>query len=242
MKGYFSSDGALLVRVSGDEYDDIWPTWNWHHIPGVTSWNDGYQIWGKRNGNGARSKWPYNRSEKVAGLVKDGYMIAAMDYDRDSLTCRKAWFFFEQGIICLGAGITRSGSAVVTTAVEQNRLKGRILHGKDFVRHRNISYFILSESYFDMKPVRHEGKWSWMSPALPEETVKDSVFEIVIDHGTAPKNADYAYVVIPGKSLTLTRKILNKIKILENTDCRQCVSVDGKIMTVVWEPFSLHIE
>ena len=88
----------------------------------------------------------------------------------------------------------------------------------------------------------HKGSWSWMSPALPDETVTDSVFEIVIDHGTAPKNADYAYVVIPGKSLTFTRKILNKIKILENTDCRQCVSVDGKIMTVIWEPFSLHIE
>lgn len=242
MKGYFSSDGALLVRVSGDEYDDIWPVWNWHHVPGVTSWNDGYQIWGKRNGNGARSKWPYNRSEKVAGLVKDGYMIAAMDYDRDSLTCRKAWFFFEQGIICLGAGITRSGSAVVTTAVEQNRLKGRILHGKDFIRHRNISYFTLSNSSFNLKPVLHKGSWSWMSPALPDETVTDSVFEIVIDHGANPRNADYVYAVIPGKTLAFTRKVLKKIEIHENTDCRQCVSVDGKIMTVVWEPFSLHIE
>lgn len=242
MKGYFSSDGALLVRVSGDEYDDIWPVWNWHHIPGVTSWDDGFPIWGKRNGHGAEAVMPYNMSDKVSGLVGEDSMIAAMDYNRDSLTCRKAWFFFDKGIVCLGAGITKPGKTVVTTTIEQNKAKGGICRRKHSVSHRGISYFLLEDTGYSARIEKHSGKWSWMNPALSDDVVQDSVFEMLIYHGTNPVDASYAYVVIPGKRHNVAKQYLSTIKINENSRARQSVVIDGKVMTIDWEPFSLSIE
>jgi len=38
--------------------------------------------------------------------VSDGsYGLAACDFERDGLTARKSWFFFDDEIVCLGAGI-----------------------------------------------------------------------------------------------------------------------------------------
>lgn len=242
MKGYFSSDGALLVRVEGDEYDDIWPVWNWHHIPGVTSWEDGFPIWGTRNGNGNIAKMPYNKSAKVSGMVRDGCMIAAMDYDRDTLTCRKAWFFFDKGVVCLGSGITKPGMSVVSTTIEQNRAKGCVHRRKHSVSHRGITYFMLKDADLRVNKGIHSGKWRWMNPALSDNVSQEPVFEMIIRHGVNPVNASYAYAIIPGMSYSRAKQYMKTITILENTRERQQVVIDGKVMTIDWEPFSLHFE
>lgn len=239
MKGYFSSDGALLVRVDGNEYDNIWPVWNWHHIPGATTWDDGFPIWGNRCGNAAPSSPPYNKSSKVSGLVSNRCMIAAMDFDRDSLTCKKAWFFYENGIVCLGAGITKPGASTVTTTVEQNLLKGSVKKGKDYAYHRGISYIILEGSAWSVSSGEQQGKWSWMGPELSGEDVALPVFEMTISHGASPSGASYAYAVFPGERPRDAKRCLKTVQILSNTTERQSVSIDGNVLTVIWEPFSL---
>ncbi|MBR0083241.1 MAG: hypothetical protein IJP93_04075 [Bacteroidales bacterium] len=242
MKGYFSADGALLVRVEGDEYDDIWPVWDWHHIPGVTSWDDGFPIWGKRNGNGAVAKTPYNKSAKVSGIVRDGCMIAAMDYDRDTLTCRKAWFFFDKGIVCLGSGITKPGTSVVTTTIEQNRAKGCVHRRKHSVTHRGITYIMLKDADYRVNKGIHSGRWNWMNPALPDNVIQEPVFEMIIHHGINPLNASYAYAIIPRMNYPQAKHYIKSITILENTRDRQQVVINGRTMTIDWEPFSFHLD
>lgn len=241
MKGYFSSDGALMVRLKGNEYDNIWPLWDWHHIPGVTSWDDGAPIWGNRCGKAEDSCWPYNNSEKVSGLSRDGMMIAAMDYNRDSLCCHKAWFFYRDGIICLGTGITKPGEALVSTTIEQNFLEGRICKGKRGVCHRHISYLLLDDSDYSVSTSEHYGQWNWMSPTLPEDQISAPLFEMVINHGTNPSGASYAYAIVPGKGLIQAQRELRAVKVLYNTPQKQSVSIDGKILSVDWTEFVLDI-
>lgn len=241
MKGYFSSDGALLVRVDGEEYNDIWPVWDWHHIPGVTAWDDGKPIWGKRNGNGAEAIRPYNNSSKVAGLVKDRYMIAAMDYDRDTLTCRKAWFFFDKGIVCLGAGITKPGESRVTTTIEQSWFQGRMRKGVNWARNGSMCYFLLSDADYEADVLEHKGQWNWMSPELPTSQIGGRVFEMVIDHGSNPVDASYAYAVIPGRSLCRAKRCIKTIEVMDNNTHRQCITVGKTTMSVDWDRFELEI-
>lgn len=52
MECYFASDGALLTGISGDEYYNISACWDWKHIPGVTSYDDGSCLSGLRNMQG----------------------------------------------------------------------------------------------------------------------------------------------------------------------------------------------
>ena len=234
MKGYFSSDGALMVRVSGDEYDNIWPVLNWHHIPGVTSWDDGYPIWGANNGQGEAAVWPYNKSANVFGKVDGKFMVVVMDYDRDTLTCKKSYFFFEDGIVCLTAGITKPGKSIVTTTIEQNLLKGEVVRKNKSVSHRGISYFILDDNKYELNTGSSSGKWKWMSPALSENDVYADVFELVINHGTNPINASCAYAVLPNKNMSQGKSCIRNIHVITNTDTCQCVSIDGEILKVDW--------
>lgn len=245
MKGYFSADGALLVRVDGDEYHNVSPFWEWHHVPGVTSWDDGTPIWGNRNGPGhtpGKDEGPYNKSGRVCGKVGDGCMVAAMEYDRDTLSARKAYFFFEDGVVCLGAGITKPGRSRVTTTIEQNLLRGEVKQGRNWAAHRNISYLLLSDCNFSAGAVRHSGQWKWMSPALSSDEVSGDVFEMVIDHGVAPKDASYAYAVLPGITLNDRTARRQDIKVLSNTPRLQSVRIAGKTMAVRWEPSGVEIE
>ena len=241
MKGYFSSDGALLVRVDGKEYNDIWPLWDWHHVPGVTAWDDGMPIWGDRNGNGARAVKPYNNSPKVAGLVKDGYMLAAMDYNRDTLTCRKAWFFFDDGIVCLGAGITKPGASRVTTTIAQNWFRKRVIKGANWAGDGSVYYFLLSDADYKADVTEHEGQWNWMSPELPDNVFGGRIYEMVIEHGSNPIDASYAYAVIPCRELRRAKRCIKTIDVIENNTRIQCISVGKTKMSVDWEHFKLEI-
>lgn len=238
MKGYFSSDGALLVRKDGDEYDDIAPVWEWRHVPGVTAWDDGTPIWGNRNGPGhtqGKDAGPYNKASSVSARIEEGCMVVAMDYDRDTLTCRKAYFFFDGGVVCLAAGITKPGNSRVVTTVEQNWLKGEVLGGRRWAYHRGISYLMLSGNRFTYGVEHHVGKWSWMMPSLPDSDVEADVFEMLIDHGTAPKGASCAYAVLPGVELSDRTARRQGIKVLCNNSRRQTVRIHGRKLSVNWE-------
>lgn len=238
MQGWFSSDGALLVRVTGDEYNNISAVWNWRHIPGVTSWDNGKRPWGPLSKEDKALKT--NRAERVGGWVDHNVMVAYMAYDRGGLKAKKAWFFFDGGIVCLGAGIrmeeeeVSKGTILTLTTIEQNILLGEIQNGEGFVRHRGITYISLDGQKISSTQSTHEGCWRDIAPFYGKHE-KDSkkIFEAWIDHGQFPRDASYAYAVIPAqpnanKALDISRRI----KIVENTAKCMIVRIDGKAYRV----------
>lgn len=122
-EAYFSSDGALLTRADGNEYDNIADIWNWKHIPGVTSWDDGGPV-PATPVSGDDDNPVYNDAPHPFCRMYGRNMAVGMVYDRDSLQARKSWFFFPGGVVCLGAGISCSRDVGVVTTVDQ-RLQSR---------------------------------------------------------------------------------------------------------------------
>lgn len=234
MKGYFSSDGALLVRRSGDEYRDVSGVWNWKHIPGATTYDNGIELSGSpetvKNG-------PYfNHSSLVSGKTVGRDMVAWMEYDRDSLKARKAWFFWKGGIVCLGAGISRSAGDDVVTTIDQCRLNGAVTEGKNWVNHNGVTYVILDGSGYVLNNGPHTGSWLPISPTYPAEEVSGDLFEMYLEHGGAPVNASYAYAVVPDGSdgATAARRLARKLKILENSTGRQAIRIGLRRYSVDW--------
>lgn len=231
MKGYFASDGALLIRRTGLEYLDIWPCWEWKHIPGATTYDDGKPLWG------CSGSQPYNKTDKVFGQVCGDVMVVAMDYVRDGLTARKAWFFFEDGILCLGAGITMSKGFPVVTTVEQNIFGGKPTSGDNWVRHRTITYVNLGEGAFEMWTGKRNGKWSDLCPSYENSSVTKEVFELVLRHGVNPRGASYAYGITPGgKTSDEAQRIFSEdVKIVSNTAALQSATIRGTTYTIDWD-------
>jgi chondroitin AC lyase len=49
-----------------------------------------------------------------------------MEYVRDGLRARKAWFFLDHAVVCLGAGIDGDAPETILTSVNQCALNGRV--------------------------------------------------------------------------------------------------------------------
>ncbi|MDZ7722351.1 MAG: polysaccharide lyase family 8 super-sandwich domain-containing protein [candidate division KSB1 bacterium] len=125
LKSHHIADGCNFRFVSGNEYKNIFPLWDWRRIPGTTVIQfDSLQ------GNVRRS----GRSDFVGGVSDGTYGLAAFDFKYDSLAARKSWFFFDRQYVCLGAGISSNTNEPVYTTVDQCYLNGEVSISKESVQ------------------------------------------------------------------------------------------------------------
>ena len=123
LRTYFLSDGCTNIVREGDEYQEIFPVWDWRRIPGVTA----PQL---KEIPMAKSDWQTKGTSEFAGGVSDSlYGATAYAYEDNYagvLTrAHKAWFFYENEVVCLGAGIASGAEAEVVTTVNQCLEKGQ---------------------------------------------------------------------------------------------------------------------
>lgn len=203
------SDGANFLYVTGDEYKDIFPVWDWTRVPGTTA-IQGTLDTGEKNPITAFSPTTFN------GGVSDGtYGIAAMDLARGKLTAMKAWFFFDNAYVALGAGITLEDDPEhgVVTDVNQPLLAGDVLTSEArgpvagqrslasdnpvWVYHNHVGYLFPAHTPVALSAGPQMGRWTDFGFG-PSELVTLPVFDLWIDHGRSPRGASYQYVVLPG--------------------------------------------
>jgi chondroitin AC lyase len=145
-----------------------------------------------------------------------------MDLARGKLTAKKAWFFFDGEYVALGAGITLADDKehAVATDVNQPLLMGDVLTSdgpvsgkKDFdathrvwVLHDHVGYIFAPGAKIEVSAGPQTGAWSdfGTGSSVPVTT---PVFDLWIDHGTAPKDASYEYTVAPGTTVAETAKM-----------------------------------
>jgi chondroitin AC lyase len=230
-KSVHLSDGVNLLYVTGSEYNDIFPAWDWNKLPGTTAVQGGLDL-GDPRFIGARGR------TKFDGGVSDGtYGIATMDLQRGSLTAYKSWFFFDEGYLALGAGITLSREKQdVATDVNQTRLSGavtsslmkhsisngsfhRTLDHPGWIYHDHVAYLFPAKTDLDMSLLPQSGRWSEIG-AGSDPPITVPTFDLWINHGDEPKDAKYEYVVLPGVSLMMARSYSKALRIrsLANTE------------------------
>ncbi len=226
------SDGVNLLYLTGDEYKDIFPVWDWTKLPGTTA-IQGTLDTGEKDSISTRGATPFN------GGVSDGtYGMAAMDLSRGKLTARKAWFFFDDEYLCLGAGITLAGDSAqsVATDVNQTLLRGAVMTSQSnrpiadgtyaytagsaaWVYHNDVGYIFSPGSQVGLSVGSQSGTWSDIGSGS-NQPVTLRVFDLWIDHGQSPQNGSYQYLVLPGASPKETMERARKpaIEVLANND------------------------
>jgi len=212
LKSHHLADGCTYIMRTGMEYHDIFPVWDWWKIPGTT-----VELTPELEGDICRKG-----TTSFAGGVSDGmYGVAAFDFERDGLTARKAWFFFDEGFVCLGAGIgCRSGNRVVTTLnqcfledgvtvsyggkAETVERGDHTLSGVEWVHHDGIAYVFPEPSDVRMRNDVRKGSWWSINHQYSKDEIARDVFTLWLDHGKNPADARYTYVVLPGVTLSET--------------------------------------
>jgi chondroitin AC lyase len=166
-----------------------------------------------------------------------------MDLARGSLVAKKAWFFFDDNYVALGAGINLSGDSehAVATDINQTQMAGNVFtnqstdpltsgihtytsHGGAWVYHNRVGYIVGPDSRFVVTNGPQTGSWSDIGMGS-NQPVTLPVFNLWIAHGHSPQAATYQYVVLPNatKHQVADRAHLPATHVLANNETIQAV-------------------
>lgn len=232
--GFYSADGALLTMVRGDEYDDIFPCWDWHRLPGTT-----VRDLGGPTPIGDPRKYP-NKTAHVGGVATAKVLAATMQLCRDSLNAFKSAFIFEDRTVNLGCGIRAAGRGDVTTGIEQNYLQDNYFH-KDNVAFNGSTGYLVLDGDFRVSAGPQSGRWTLLDPAASDSLVTRNIFKMWILHDKdkvrSPEGDSYAYVVFPGRKPSRNPGV----EVLSNTSACQAVRRGNIVAVVFHKPGSLKV-
>lgn len=251
--GHYLGAGATIFYIDGNEYYNIFPLWDWNKIPGTTA-AQGYLPYGGDN--------TYTRMGKnsFVGGVSDGKIgMSCLNYHDNKVKAKKAWFTFDEGVVCLGADISSNSKYDIFTCINQTLASddfavsenSEIFHGasydktgrRDWIYNNKIGY--ITNSPVSVKLEERTGDRKSISERVDSEEYTGKVFEIGIPHYVKPKNESYDYMVLMNTTVEkLNAYCLNPtIETLSNTNSIQAVwnKESNVIMTVFWKKGSLTL-
>ena len=212
--GEHLSDGVMYLYPTGSEYRNIFPVWDWARLPGITVEQNRPLRRIDNRRKGARA---------FAGGVSDGVCgVSAMDFERDGLTAKKAWFFFEGEVVCLGADIVSTNGYRVITSVNQCLADGPVtvkraggaaevmaapekIDNPAWVHHGGVGYvFLDAGESVGVGATVQTGSWKRVSTVQKAALISTPVFSVWVNHGKLPRGASYAYAVTAKKNAAET--------------------------------------
>jgi len=208
---YHLGNGSTCLMKTGAEYARIFPLWNWTLVPGVTCPHQAVENlplipWGVGSAGG---------SAYVGGLATGNTGVAAMQLSRAGVTAKKSWFFIDDCLVCLGAGITADSSyGPITTSVDQCWASGQTaINNRELSKNRSgavtgsspatvinggFLYRFPSGGSIRAERATSTAHWKRINLAAAAEAASSGeVFRLWLDHGTGPSGATYAYIVEP---------------------------------------------
>jgi chondroitin AC lyase len=254
------ADGTNYLMLKGDEYHNIWPVYDWQKISGTT-------ILQKPQLHGPGEIQKDGLTEFVGAVTDGHYGAVAFDFKspHDLTEARKAWFFFEDEYVCLGAAIHSEQDLSVVTTVNQALLRTdvtvkhgnkvqrlqrgrRKLEAVNWIHQDQIGYLFPRPASIHVSNQAEKGRWSDITDQknISTERVTEDVFMLWFDHGSRPSHASYQYIVVPNvsvQSLEATTDHNRHIDILSNTPDIQAVKNEtlGLSQMVFYAPGRIDI-
>ncbi|MFR9669560.1 MAG: polysaccharide lyase family 8 super-sandwich domain-containing protein [Rikenellaceae bacterium] len=214
LQGIYASDGALVVWVDGDEYENIYPIWDWKRLPGVTCFENGEKI------PYTDPKTPINRSDFVGGVSQGDNGVAVMHIENSYIELRKANFFIDNLIVSLGADINIDNDYPATTTLNQRLLrKGspitmgakngrrRVLNGESdertlsWLHHDKVGYYLPEPTLIELSQQSRTEPWRRIADFFEADKVgSGEVFTASIKHPTRLSGGSYSYITLPNRT------------------------------------------
>ncbi|MFE6887097.1 polysaccharide lyase 8 family protein [Streptomyces sp. NPDC057694] len=265
VRGWHTGSGMLYWWAAGDsagggQYSDgFWPTVDPYRLPGTT-------VSRKALADGEGGTWGAARPATtwVGGATDGTYAAVAQDTRGLSSTLRakKAWFFLDDAVVCLGAGITSTDGAGVESVVDtrnlgasgtsrltvDGRTRAAALGSTSTLQKARWAHLAGHGGYVfpggsALTALREERTATWQSinGGGSTDPVTRRYVTLLADHGTDPADASYAYVLLPGASEARTAMRAadrDWVDITVNSAARQGVQVPslGLTSAVFWEP------
>lgn len=228
LKGYHLGRGTQFIVRRGNEYEGIFPLWDWEKIPGSLCEQTGKPLpvydW---------TKGAQGNTDFVLGESNGKTGCFTYDYNKDSIQAHRSWFFFEKEMAMLVSGLQFERPNPVFQSINQTFAVGsifvnnKILHTENFIStkvkrvwHDSIAY-IFKSGHLNVvvNSGMRQGSWNEINRAESTKTIQNNLFTLGIDAGKSAKDGSFACVVIPNAGV----KSKSQLRILKNTSVQQVV-------------------
>ncbi|MEU7861369.1 polysaccharide lyase 8 family protein [Nonomuraea sp. NPDC049141] len=225
-RGWHTGSGMLYwwAKGHGDQYSDsFWPTVDPYRLPGTT-------VSTKRLADGAGEGWgatcPPGRW--VGGATDGTYAAVGQHLNgfESTMEAFKSWFFLDDAVVCLGAGITGRDGVPVETIVD-NRRTGALLTLDQKAGWAHLA----GHGGYVFHGLLHTSRESRTAGSVTRNYVT-----LWLDHGVDPDAAGYVYSLLPGATPARTRARATDpawLRVLVNTARQQGVQVPSLGLTAV---------
>lgn len=249
--GFHLADGTLYHYQRGDEYQDIFASWDWDLIPGTTV--------DYKNTPLSCDDTTQTGVETFAGGVSDGLSgVSAMRFTNPlngALKWQKTWFLLESGVYHVMVNILAStSSAPVFSVLDQKRNSGEtVVEGQKqgdlsptgatvysdpgSIWHDNVGYTFPPNcsARLNVRTGPATGNWSAIGSSLRPPTTVD-IWAAWLEH--APGTAPIEYTIWPGLSREefKSNRQNSSVKTLQNTPEISAIYETklNKVMAVFW--------
>ncbi|MFF8726806.1 polysaccharide lyase 8 family protein [Streptomyces sp. NPDC015171] len=250
LRGWHTGAGMLYwwgdTFANGQYSDAFWPTVDPYRLPGTT-------VSRLVLADAAGGDWGAARPDvNWVGGASDGQRAAVGQYLkglRSTLLAKKSWFFLDDTVACLGAGISCADGTAVETTVENRNLGptggapftvdgtaeptaspwSRTLAGARWAHLGGHGGYVFpgGATVRALREAR-DGSWSAVNKGGASTVLTRKYLTLYVDHGTDPVGAAYAYLLLPGATADRTRARADDtgwVTVLANTDDQQGVTV-----------------
>lgn len=233
LKGYNLPLGATQILTSGEEYKNIYPLWNWCMLPGTTAI--------QQVDSAILRGYLFGTNEFGGGVSNGKNGVIAYEHDYRGVKAKKAYFFMNDIVLCLGAGIESSAPEKVFTTVNQCFFTGSMtvddgskewkcksgqeVNNPKWVHHNQIGYLFLDETKRNVCSRIQTGAWKDIDLSGGSEKLSGDIFNLWVDHGAKAGNGHYGYMLVPDCTLKNFRSFVKKhtYEIISNTRFIQAV-------------------
>jgi len=120
----------------------------------------------------------------------------------------------------------------MTAAVDRPWGLGNMEYALDsprWVHHDQVGYVFPIAAAVKLKNANQSGSWQEINSSKSGSVITKSVFSLWFDHGMEPSDQSYAYILVPGASLSEVQRYANAlpVRIISNTTQQQAVRNDA---------------
>ncbi|GLW47388.1 lyase [Streptomyces sp. NBRC 14336] len=250
LRGWHTGSGMLYwwgdTFANGQYSDAFWPTVDPYRLPGTTASR-------KVLADAAGGDWGASLPDvNWVGGATDGQRAAIGQYVKglqSTLLAKKSWFFLDDTVVCLGAGIRCTDGTRVETTVDNRNLGpvgnapftvngatkplaypwSETLTGARWAHIGGHGGYVFPGGA-TVKALREarDGRWSDINKGGSTTVLNRKYLTLCVDHGTDPAAATYAYLLMPGATAAQTgarADAMGWLTVLANTDDQQGVAV-----------------
>lgn len=236
---YWTSSAASTITVDGDEYTNVYPTYDWAHCPGTTTAARIVQDYA----NAGRFT---NGTEHTIGVSNGKYGNTAYDMNKKGTQVKKGYFFFDDEFVALGSEINSTEGVNIHTTLNQCEAEDVNVGGqsvaegtKEQIYNTNWLYNgKVGYVFLENTDVVVSNSVQTNNPSLWDEAKKNetpATFTAYLDHGLKPSNDSYAYIVVPNTTAGAVSQYAGNtpVTVIANNEKVQAVRHDGLKQTQI---------